>query len=438
MKPLSSLLSFSFIQRLVFIVFLASGSFILLLWSPNVLGRQVSSFFKIIIYTIPWFLLWPTYHLGVIADRRYRFEIILIILIIILAALNVIYSNNPKRSLPQMEDFIFTGILMTWVSMFLINNKSGRGIFNWFCCGCLVIIATVEIVAYLPRVIAEIGLIHVLTFWHPILDNPGCIKVFTLHPIPTGTLVILLSPGPIHLMLSESAKIRLLGYLTAIPCGLLILVTQKRGTILSIAAMAIFWGLLRSRRFRYLLAAALLAAALLLPFKGAHWLESLHPESPADASILHRLELYPFALHIWKQQPVLGMGLRSFTQGDYLKTYEQHNKRLNEFAYTVNLLQTFDNMIITSFVELGTLMTLVYLGLIVLIIVKYWLRVQSHQQYASEDFYRLLVLLGFAVHSMTYDSLLFPPVNWLFHVHLGILAGFTAAQEPSDKSPLIQ
>jgi hypothetical protein len=40
----------------------------------------------------------------------------------------------------------------------------------------------------------------------------------------------------------------------------------------------------------------------------------------------------------------------------------------------------------------------------------------------------VLVLLGFAIHSLTYDSLLFPPVNWLFHVQVGIMAGYQASE----------
>jgi hypothetical protein len=43
---------------------------------------------------------------------------------------------------------------------------------------------------------------------------------------------------------------------------------------------------------------------------------------------------------------------------------------------------------------------------------------------SSLEWYRLLVLLGFAIHSLSYDSLLFPSVNWLFHVQLGLMAGY--------------
>jgi hypothetical protein len=55
------------------------------------------------------------------------------------------------------------------------------------------------------------------------------------------------------------------------------------------------------------------------------------------------------------------------------------------------------------------------------------------------DWYRVLVLLGLAIHSLSYDSLLNPPVNWLFHVQLGIMAAFkvpeTAPPESSGRRP---
>jgi hypothetical protein len=46
---------------------------------------------------------------------------------------------------------------------------------------------------------------------------------------------------------------------------------------------------------------------------------------------------------------------------------------------------------------------------------------------SSLEWYRLLALLGFAIHSLSYDSLVFPPVNWVFHVQLGLMAGYQMA-----------
>jgi O-antigen ligase len=414
MKYLSSFMEFSQLNRLAFLVFLVSGAFTLLLWSPNVSGRFFTAHVKIIIYTLPWLLLWLVFHFEVITKKAYRLEIILLISIIILGIVNVISSDNPHKSAKAMEGFLLTGILAAWVSMFLIVNQARRDIFNWFCCGCFVIISTLEIIAFLA-----LG-----------ISYTNQIKLFTLHPIPTGTLMILLSPGPAQLILSGSSRLKLLGYLAAIPGVVLVLLTGKRGTILALIAMALIWGLYRAVWLRYLVAGTLLTLALLLPFKGPVWFNYLNPQVYAHASILHRLELYPFALHVWKQHPVNGLGLRAFTQQNYLETYKQQNTRLTSFPREVKLLQTFDNMLVTSLVELGTLMTIAYLWLISLISAKYWRKLRSDPPFPRGEIYRILVLLGFAIHSMTYDSLVFPPVNWLFHVHLGIMAGYAVNPEP--------
>ena len=96
----------------------------------------------------------------------------------------------------------------------------------------------------------------------------------------------------------------------------------------------------------------------------------------------------------------------------------------SEFPQAVATLQTFDNMLLTAFVELGSLMTLLYLGLIMVIVIRYCRKLWSSPEPSLLGWYRVLVLFGFAIHSLSYDSLLFPSVNWLFHVQLGIMAGY--------------
>jgi amino acid transporter len=123
----------------------------------------------------------------------------------------------------------------------------------------------------------------------------------------------------------------------------------------------------------------------------------------------------------------MGIGLRPFTHARYLSDYQQHNLNLDTFPQAVASLQTLDNLFLTSLVELGTVMTLFYLGLVLFILLKYCRKLRSRPESAPTDWYRVLVVLGFAIHSLTYDSLLFPPLNWLFHVQVGIMAGYPAS-----------
>ena len=309
-----------------------------------------------------------------------------------------------------MRTFLLTGVFALWAAMFLINDPRRRQLFDWFCAGALGIIILVEMILWLVR-----G-----------NSGPGVFQVFVLHPIPLGTLIILLSSGPVRLIVSKNSTAKLLGWLLVLLSGSLIFLAHKRGTWLGLAVMLAVSMLYLVRRRRYLLLSILLVIALILPLEAQRRFARLDPKINHDVTILHRLELYNFALHIWKTHPFMGIGLRSFTHETYLPGYHLHNQKLPDFPQAVAKLQTLDNLFLTSLVELGTIMTLFYLGLVILILAKYCRRVRSWPESSPLDWYRVLVVLGFAIHSLTYDSLLFPPLNWLFHVQVGIMAGYQA------------
>jgi len=412
MKYLSHTCQSPRLNQLAFYSFLGSGAYIILLWSPHILGEQLGFWTQIVIYLFPWLMLWPAYSWRVITAREHRLEIILMVSIIILGVVNTSLSGSVSKSIHTMRTFLLTGIFALWASLFLINTPRRRQMFDWFCAGALGIIILVEMIFFLVQ--GKYG--------------PGVFQFFVLHLIPLGTLIILLSSGPVRLTISKNSPAKLLGWLLFLLGGTLIYLTHKRGTLLALAVMLAVWVLYLVRRRKYLLISMALIIALAASLQAQRRFARLDPNIPRDVAILHRLELYPFALHIWKTHPVMGIGLRSFTHEQYLPDYQLHNQDLHEFPQTVASLQTLDNMLLTGLVELGTVMTLFYLGLIVYILVKYCRRLRSWPESSPLDWYRVLVLLGFAIHSLTYDSLLFPPVNWLFHVQLGIMAGYHASE----------
>jgi O-antigen ligase len=399
----------SLLINLAFGVLLISGAYILLLWSPNVLGKYDSSTVKIIIYTLPWVMLWPIYSMNVIKNRQHRLELILIYIVIILGILNTIFSDDPAKTYPPMRTLILTGVVVLWASMFLLTDQLKRDVFAWFCCFCLAIIAPVELLGY-------------FTNWF----GPGPFQIFNNHPIPLGTEMILLSPGPIHLLLAPERKKRVAGGILAFFGILVIFLAGKRGSILAVAAMTVVWMYYYFPRLRAIIITATLATIMLLLVTLPRIYRALNPQIPKQNSILTRLELFPFALYIWEKHPILGIGLRSYTHQKYLAKYHQWDKPLKSFPATVKKLQTFDDMYLTAFVELGTPMALTYFGLIMYILFTYYRKLQSCETRPG-DWYQLLVFLGFAIHSMTYDSLLFPSVNWLFHVQLGLMASYNTA-----------
>jgi len=396
-------------QRLALWTLLASGTYVVLLSPAVFMIYRLSDWVKIIFYTFPWIMLWPAYSFEVIKDRPHRREIILMGAILVLGAVNVIFSDAPEDSFKAMEFFLISGILPLWTSMFLLADPQRREVFDWFCCVCLAIFAPLAIITYLP---------------YP--QGPSWLRnIFNLHSTPVGTMVILLAAGPIRLLLSESAKQKIIGWLLISSALILILLTHKRGTFLAVAAMILVWLTYRLPRLGYLVVAVFLGVLLIFTYRGLQASRSLAPDHPSRVSKLYRLELYPFALHVYKKHPLVGIGLRPHTHETYLLDYQPQHPEVTNFASEVKQLQTFDNLLVTAVVELGSLMTLVYLGLIVFIVVNYRRQVRPFKESRGRDFVRLLPLVGLAVHSLTYDSLLFPPINWLFHVQLGILAGFS-------------
>jgi hypothetical protein len=401
-----------FFNQLAFYSLLGSGAYIIFLWSPNVTGGLFSRYTKSIIFIFPWLMLWLAFTWQVVANREHRLEIPLIVSIIILGIVNVSLSDAPSNSFAPMRNFLLTGVFALWTSMFLLTGPRRRKWFDWFCAGALAVILTAEILTWLVR--GNYG--------------PGVFQIFTLHPIPLGTVIILLSPGPVRLIVTKNPTARLLGWLLVLLGGILIFLTHKRGTSLALAAMLLAWIIYLVRRHRYLILAVLLLIALILPLEARRQMARLDPNIPRYASVLHRLELYNFALHIWKIHPVMGIGLRSLRHDQYVKDYQSHNQALHKFPQTVATLQTFDDMLLTGVVELGSLMTLLYLGLLLAIVVRYCRTLGSSLESSALGWYRVIVLLGFAIHSLSYDSLLVPPVNWLFHVQVGIMAGYQASE----------
>jgi O-antigen ligase len=418
MKYLLAKLNVSLLNQLAFYSLLVSGAFIILLWSPNVLGKYLNHWGKIIIYIFPWLMICLVYSKKVFKLKALRLEIILIVSIIILGVVNTSLSDSVFKSIPQMRTFLLTGILALWVSMFLLTDRHRRQVFDWFCCACLAIIVPVELIHWALR-----G-----SHGHEVFS------VFSLNPIPLGTLIILLSSGLFPLLFSPHLRVKVGGWLLTFLGGALILLTTKRGTLLALVAMLLGWMLFRGHRLRYLAGALLLAVGLVVFTQGPRLVRRLNPNILPQFSILFRLESYPFALHVWEKHPIMGIGLRTFTHQRYLSDYQQYFVKIKQFPHFVAELQTFDNMILTGFVELGTVMTVLYLGLVILIVIKYYRTLRFFPDSTAIDWYRLLILLGFTINSMIYDSLLFPPINWLFHVQLGIMAGYYFSQRPLSLS----
>ncbi len=387
-------------------VLFVSGFSIIFMSSPRFLGTLIGNYERITLYFAPLILACLFTKFKPLISRSNRAPVLLVSTLLAVSYLNVVFSDNPERSRLAMFDFVCTGLLPFTAALFIFRKSKAVQLFDIFCSVCLVLVVSVEVAAYLQRGVSS---------W-PVIG------VIVRNPIPTGTLVILLSSGPLWLIASRNSLQVLLGSVLAASGAGLILLTRKRGAFLAACLMVAVWAVRKRSKIALLAIPPLIVLFVAIPLKHINLSNLMDPKDSANLSHLERMEWYSFAFHIFEKHPFLGVGLRSFTQHDYLSDYNQRNKELKNFAEVTKQLQTFDNMYLTLLVEFGGIFSLFYFCLIAWVCIRFYRAYQTCPEYERNRIYRVLPLLAFAFHSITYDSLMFEPINWLFHVQMGILA----------------
>jgi hypothetical protein len=356
------------------------------------------------IYLFPWVMILLLGFSNNYALKTHLVEIILMVAIIILGICNTSLSNNVYSSYLVMKLFMLSGIIPLWISMLVLVNETDKNIFSVFSCIWLLMVILVEIVHYFVI---------------------GQDRIFLNHPIPLGSLVILLWLGPLVLWEYSSVRRKIFAIILIISSFTIVIISNRRGTYLAAGSMVLAWIAYRyMKSIKHLL---LIVVIIIIGCYGAvKYYSKLDKNIPYHNSIMQRIELYPFAFHVFLKYPFFGTGLRAYDHGKYLSDYIMKNNSLDTFGDTLNKLQTFENMALTGFVELGAIMTLLYLILISYIIINYCRKIHPFDRHNEDKFILLLPLLGLAIHSLTYDSLMFPQINWLFHVQLGMLSGLAS------------
>jgi len=288
--------------------------------------------------------------------------------------------------------------------------------FGMFCCASILVLAVVEITAHVGRGFGP----------------PELIGIFVGNPIPTGTVSILLLFGPLRLVVQEAGWRRTLGWGLTLLSLTLIVLTQRRGTLLAVFAMLLCWAAVGRSKWAYLCVSVMILAALIVPWRMIPIWGSWNPEfSSPDFTILYRIEAFFFAANVFRHAPWLGIGARSYTYSNYLAEYQLRNPSMvDSFPNEMIRIQTLDNMFLTLLVEFGVLFALAYLSFISYTIYRSLVGRRSGTQLSSTTLVCMLPLVGLAIQSMTYDSLLSPPVNWLFSAQVGILAA--SSEEGSE------
>jgi len=140
-------------------------------------------------------------------------------------------------------------------------------------------------------------------------------------------------------------------------------------------------------------------------------------------STVFRLENYPFAAYIFLKKPLFGVGLHApLTQ--YLQDYRQRITENPTYQRFIQRKKTLENIVLCGLVEMGGLFSITYIAFIIYLLRNLFRRTRDKLDKRLQAVMFLIPLIGFLIHSMTFDSLVYPHLNWLFHSFLGLMANF--------------
>jgi hypothetical protein len=129
------------------------------------------------------------------------------------------------------------------------------------------------------------------------------------------------------------------------------------------------------------------------------------------------------ASHIFLKKPLFGIGLHA-PLADYLKDYHQKITNNTKYPNYIKDSKTLENIILCDFVEMGGLFSITYIALIIYLLKNLFHGSKNNPAKRLQAVLFLIPLAGFLIHSMTFDSLIYPHLNWLFHSFLGLMANF--------------
>ena len=246
-------------------------------------------------------------------------------------------------------------------------------------------------------------------------------SVLSLNHNGMANLMLLLAAGPLSLLLrSASWKERAVwGCVVAVGFLACFLIGSRFVILLPfvLLPLLLLTGALRKRVAAVLLGAFLAVAALFFTLLPDKVLQMKNYES-----VFYRVEGIPAALHIVKQHPFFGIGIRA-PREPYLQDYQLHFDLVDRdlFMEVVRKIGTSDNVLTTMLVGLGLVPTLVYLfmmggyGLRLIRALK--VRRESGLLHSAIGICLVASLIHFTLH----DGLLYPQVNWFFHFFIGLL-----------------
>ena len=358
---------------------------------------------------LPAFLVFVKKGPTLIRHKKWPPETKFIFFIVVLGLLNICLSEDRPASFKGMGLFLMSGISVFMVSYFIFSSERSQKSFLDLCSFSFIILLLIGGYEFIQQI-----------------SVPGeRILLLSTNPIPAGSLLILLSLGPLVLLSrAKSVLEKRIWAFSLLAGALLVILIGQRGPVLALTVMAFLLLGTKPRRLLVLIAVILVLAGLGFQFNDK--IPSKYKEQfLKKETLLVRLEFYHIALEVIREKPLFGLGFNSplsrFTPY-YYETKSYPRDQANTFLVMADGANAFDNMILSLLCETGGLFTMAYMGLGAYLLKNIIPAIKHNPNARVQAWFLLVVLAGFCTHSITFDSLKFPHLNWLFHSFLGLMA----------------
>jgi O-antigen ligase len=217
----------------------------------------------------------------------------------------------------------------------------------------------------------------------------------------------------------------------------LIILLAKKGPLLGLVIAMLSLALFSKRRYIKFLLIIVFLVGFLIQLSDP--ISMKYKAVIADkASVSVRIENYLFGLHVFKENPIFGIGFKG-NVAQYLDDYKvrlDHDFSAIDYKQYVSLYYAYENIVLSFMVELGAIFSIVYFGGITYLIVLCFKQMRAPPKKNLTGIFIISVVVGFAVVSCTFDTLRYPNLNWLFHCLLGLLVNVCSKQaENKFKKP---
>lgn len=337
--------------------------------------------------------------------RGTRTEFLICLVLTGLGMAGALAGQAPRTSLIRTSILLSSGLGGFWCARFLLADQAR--------CRALLNLGLVLFCAFLALKLGQ----HLLA-WPRGLDPQA--------KHPTAGLLLVLLFAPLSLLSRASVRARLAAWAMMGSAWLLALLILLKSAILMPFILA--GAALARKRLRPalvpLLLLLLVALVLVLPR-----FYSPHRVQQDKESIQFRAELYPFSWQMALRNPLLGNGLLGPRQ-EFLDRYQVRTETMGKelFGKYVTKVKVSENIILTFMADLGLPFALLYLACAVVMIKKAWGGPPKGLERIFHPLALLLPLLGWAVHSQVFDSLLHPQICWFVHLLLGL------ASQPRERA----